>query len=78
MFDFKIHLSKDVILKPLVDKITMQSTTGNSKAVYPALIKSIIFQQLSVKAARTIYHRFLTLFPSSYPDLFILIALQKG
>lgn len=75
MIDFKIHLSKDVILKPLVDNITIEPIAGPPKPVYPALIKSIIFQQLSVKAARTIYHRFLTLFPSGYPDPFILIAL---
>ncbi|RMF01400.1 MAG: DNA-3-methyladenine glycosylase 2 family protein [Bacteroidetes bacterium] len=35
--------------------------------VYGRLIRAIVFQQLSGKAATTIYHRFLALFDAQYP-----------
>lgn len=44
--------------------------------MYHALIRAIMGQQLSVKAAQTIYDRFTTLFKTSYPDPHHLITLD--
>ena len=43
---------------------------------YHSLIRAIIGQQLSVKAAQTIYDRFLELFETGYPDPYKLISLD--
>lgn len=40
---------------------------------YSALVKAIIYQQLSGKAATTIYNRFLDLFPNDHPETTELI-----
>jgi len=62
------HLKKDKKLKPYLEKISLdvKPPTGD---VYEGLISSIVSQQLSVKAAATIYDRFLALFSYKYPDL---------
>lgn len=61
------HLSKDPLLKPLIDQIVLKERTAQ-KTVYEALIRSIVFQQLSGKAASTIHGRFLTLFEDGFPN----------
>ena len=43
--------------------------------LYLALMRAIVGQQLSVKAARTIWERFLKLFPDGYPDASQVITL---
>ncbi len=60
------HLRKDKRLVPLIDAIelTALETDGD---VYRALTRSIVSQQLSTKAAATIYGRFLDLFEDRYP-----------
>lgn len=63
----KKHLSQDSVLKALIKKIPL-SSLGEEKDVYLALTRSIVSQQLSVKAADTIYQRFLALFPGKYPS----------
>jgi len=63
----KKHLSKDPILKPLIDHVVLKKRTVQ-KTVYEALIRSIVFQQLSGKAASTIHSRFLALFDSNFPN----------
>ncbi len=65
----KTHLSKDPIFKPLVETIILESPTSKGD-LYEDLLRSIVSQQLSVKAARTIYGRFLDLFEDGYafPD----------
>lgn len=45
---------------------------------YHSLIRAIMGQQLSVKAAQTIYDRFLELFDSSYPDPYKLINFDDA
>jgi len=60
------HLSKDPILKPLIDQVVLKERTAQ-KTVYEALIRSIVFQQLSGKAASTIHGRFLALFETGFP-----------
>ncbi len=62
----KKHLREsDPKLIPLIDNITLPQLT--SKDVYADLLDSIVSQQLSVKAAATIFSRFLDLFPNRYP-----------
>jgi DNA-3-methyladenine glycosylase II len=61
------HLSKDKDLKSLIENISLPERNP-SKDVYAGLIRSIVSQQLSVKAASTIHGRFLTLFEDGYPQ----------
>jgi DNA-3-methyladenine glycosylase II len=60
------HLSSDPPLKNIIDSINLDITKSKND-VYGALVRSIISQQLSVKAAATIYGRFLDLFKKNYP-----------
>lgn len=64
--DFKIHLSKDPVFKPLIENIEMPPPDSRGD-LYESLVRSICGQQLSVKAARTIHGRFLDLFEDGYP-----------
>jgi DNA-3-methyladenine glycosylase II len=62
----KTHLKNNAPeLIPLIDSIELPTLT--SKDVYSDLLDSIVSQQLSVKAAGTIFARFLDLFPNRYP-----------
>ncbi len=70
------HLATDPILRPLVNQYELPDRSGPAEKVYPALVRSIIFQQLSVKAAGTIYSRFLALFPSDHPAPDHLLTLS--
>lgn len=60
------HLKKDKRLKKVIDVV---GTIKNSKEedLYFSLIRAIVSQQLSVKAAATIFARFLKLFKDQYP-----------
>lgn len=69
------HLSKDKILKKAIDAIELPMRNP-SKDVYGGLIRSIVSQQLSVKAAHTIHTRFLNLFADQYPNSEKLIDLD--
>lgn len=62
----KIHLSKDKIFKSLIEKIQLDLPVTDGD-VYFYLIRSIVYQQLSGKAAGTIFSRFLELFSEEYP-----------
>jgi len=76
-FDFEKavqHLSNDATLKKVIYTIELPKRNP-SKDVYEGLIRSIVSQQLSVKAAETIYRRFLGLFQSEYPDSNELLSL---
>jgi len=69
------HLSKDKKLAPYI-KDKMLKFDKPSYDVYEGLLSSIVSQQLSVKAAATIYSRFLELFDDGYPDPSILLKLE--
>lgn len=60
------HLSKDKKLKAVIEKQGVLSYNTNED-LYTALLGSIVSQQLSVKAANTIWNRFIDLFPSQDP-----------
>jgi DNA-3-methyladenine glycosylase II len=60
------HLSKDKKLKAVIEKQGVISYTTHSD-LYTSLLSSIVSQQLSVKAADTIWNRFADLFPNQDP-----------
>ena len=66
------HLQKDPVLKPIIKAFKKDveqrfERIEEQKDVYLILLKSIVSQQLSTKAANTIYSRFEALFNTSYP-----------
>ena len=61
------HLAKDKKLKVALDKVKELDPPRSSGDVYYDLVRSIAFQQLSGKAATTIFNRFLELFEDVYP-----------
>lgn len=61
------HLSKDRVLKKLISAVGPLKSRKNSD-LYFSLLKAIVSQQLSVKAADTIWNRFLGLFKDGYPE----------
>lgn len=71
----KKYLAKDPIFAPLVDGVKLPPLELTND-VYHRVLKTIVFQQLSGKAATTIYHRFLNLFPDNYPYPDHLLALS--
>lgn len=58
---------KDPVLKKLYKKYGPHKFENRSKFLYEELVESIIGQQLSGKAADTIFKRFLSLFNSKFP-----------
>lgn len=61
------HLSNDLRLRRVIESIPLPKKSPK-RTVYESLTESIVSQQLSVKAAATIYSRFIALFRSAYPD----------
>lgn len=65
----KKHLSKDPVMAQLIAQHeTFTWNTPTDRAPYRALIRAIVHQQISGKAAATILARFLALFPDEFPD----------
>jgi DNA-3-methyladenine glycosylase II len=64
----KQHLNRDKRLAELIKTIELPQSNPDGD-VYFALTRSIVSQQLSTKAAATIYGRFLDLFDNRYPDI---------
>jgi DNA-3-methyladenine glycosylase II len=59
-------LRKDPVMKHII-KSTGKLTVHRSNDVYFSMLRSVASQQLSTKAADTIFNRFLNLFPDGYP-----------
>ncbi len=72
----KTHLSNDEILKPIIDKIESLSNSVSTGDLYVDLVRTIVFQQLSGKAATTIFNRFLNLFEDGYPRPDLILELD--
>ena len=68
-------LRKDPILKKII-KATGKLDPVASKDLYTSLLTSIVSQQLSVKAADTIYSRFILLFPNKIPHPELILKLH--
>ena len=60
------YLAKDKKLKTLIDKYPIPQFSPNDN-YFDALSRSIIYQQLSVKVAKIIYNRFVSLFKKKIP-----------
>ncbi len=69
------HLYKDQKLKSIIETTTL-SWSDTYRDVYAQLIRSIVFQQLSTKAATTIHGRFMLLFPDEYPDATQILGMS--
>lgn len=76
--EIKSHLKKDKKLKKVIDRIVI-ATPKPRTDLYLSLLRAIAGQQLSVKAAATIWERVLNLFPDNYPspEAILLIDLEK-
>src|SRR3989344_6807199 len=61
------HLKKDPILKPLTQKYELKEYWGGQSNHFLDLVEIVTGQQLSLKAATTIYDRFLNLFENKTP-----------
>ncbi len=70
-----LHLKKDLSLQKIIQSTTIE-VSSPTQNVYFDLLSSIVSQQLSVKAADTIFKRFCTLFPNDYPSPDALLALN--
>ncbi len=69
------HLSaQDPILKAIIANTPQFKKVDWQQDVYLALLESIVSQQISVKAADTIFARFRDLFPDQYPEAEALLA----
>jgi len=69
------HLEKDPRLALLIEKVPFPAHKTEAGDLYVSLLESITSQQLSTKAAATIWARVLSLFPDEYPHAAQLIAL---
>ncbi|HFA48660.1 MAG TPA: DNA-3-methyladenine glycosylase 2 family protein [Bacteroidetes bacterium] len=69
------HLSKDPVLKKLVETCPPPAFR-KSVGLYPDLLRSIVGQQLSGKAAETIHGRFLGLFGDRSPRAKKLLSFE--
>lgn len=69
------HLKKDKKLKELIRQVGPLKYKKDLD-LYLSLLRSIVSQQLSVKAAATIWQRFLGLFKNGYPEPRLLLKLK--
>ena len=73
--DILLHLNKDRKLKAIID---IHGALDHKKDtdLYGSLLGSIVSQQLSVKAADTIWKRFLALFPGEDPKPELVLKMK--
>ena len=72
------HLRREPHLAPLVERLTLKPRPDHGGDVYFGLLRSITYQQLSGRAAGTIFGRFLDLFPDGYPHPERLLELSES
>jgi DNA-3-methyladenine glycosylase II len=65
-------IQKDAKLEPVINSNELKVEARDTEDVYFSLLRAINAQQLSVKAASTIFGRFLALFDEGYPAAFLL------
>lgn len=69
------HLCKDALLKRAITSVKKLPIPRSTGDLYYDLVRTIAYQQLSGKAAGTIFGRFLDLFEDAYPHAQIVIDL---
>lgn len=67
------HLATDPVLRPLTEQLPFPEHRPSEHSLFVDLLRSISSQQLSTKAAATIYARFCALFPGDHPDAHLLL-----
>ena len=70
------HLERDPALRPILTRHEPKWRDDHGGDVYFGLIRAITYQQLSGKAAGTIFGRFLDLFNDGYPHPEQLLAID--
>jgi DNA-3-methyladenine glycosylase II len=71
------HLSKDATMASIIKETNFQIyLKPPERSVFTALLESIVSQQLSVKAADSIYVRFINLFPDQLPTPTLILPLE--
>ncbi len=70
------QLKKDKKLSKVINHAAVAQVIQRKKDLYLALMRSIVGQQLSVKAASTIWGRFLALFPENYPEIELVLKMK--
>lgn len=60
------HLTNDKVLAELMSRVELKTNRAD-KDLYRSLLRSVVSQQLSIKAAATIWERFEALFENRYP-----------
>ena len=73
----RAHLRQIPELAPLLNAYTPREREDYGGDVYFGLIRAITYQQLSGKAAGTIFGRFLDLFPDGYPHPEALLEMSE-
>ena len=71
------RLSADARLRPLLETLPFPQREASVQGIFHDLLQSIVSQQLSVKAAATIFARFCTLFPEGRPEKDVLVAMSE-
>lgn len=74
----RAHLAQEPNIAPLATSIDIPLRPDHDGDVYFGLLRSIAYQQLSGKAAGTIFGRFLELFPDGYPHPETLLDMDDA
>lgn len=72
--EIQAHLAQDLVFKQILSEALPLPALAPTD-LYTALLRAIVYQQLSIKAAGTIWQRFVALFPDQNPSPALL--LQK-
>lgn len=76
--DPAIFLSeKDPIMATIIENTTLYHKVDYEKDVYLALLDSVVSQQISVKAADSIFIRFKALFENNYPSAEAVVSKSE-
>ena len=70
------HLSLDPVMAKLIERIGPIHLKARRVPVFQSLVQSIIYQQLSGKAAETIFNRFVALFGGPFPSPAQVLEIQ--
>ncbi len=73
----RAHLAQEPNIAPIVAVHEIPPRPDHGGDVYFGLLRSIAYQQLSGKAASTIFGRFLQLFPEEYPHPEQLLEMDE-
>ena len=61
----QIHLKKDPLMRKLIAKHQIKEYWGGQQDLFLDLVEIITGQQLSIKVAKSIFDRFLALYPKT-------------